>query len=100
VVIRGANIEFAGGGKPEAALQPVKGPGVDSRPLPAWGVYARNVEQVTLEDVRLSLANEDLRPAVMADGVHHLKLDSVKLPQIPGVAQQIITTNVSKFDLR
>ena len=47
VVIRNASIEFAGGGKAEQAAQLVKGPGVDARPLPAWGIYARKVEKLT-----------------------------------------------------
>jgi len=56
VVFRDVNVEFAGGGTAEQARQPVNSPGVDARLLPAWGVYARNVEQLTFEDVRLSLA--------------------------------------------
>jgi len=35
VVIRNAQIEFTGGGQAEQANQPVKGPGVDARTLPA-----------------------------------------------------------------
>lgn len=98
VVVRSANIEFAGGGTAEQATQPVKGPGVDARPLPAWGIYARNVQQLTLEDVRLSLAVADLRPVLFADTVNHLTLDSFKFPQVAGVAQRLIMTNVTSLD--
>src|SRR5262249_1341178 len=75
VVLRNAHIEFSGGGTAEQGKQTVKGPGVDARPLPAWGVYARNVERLTFQDVRFSVANDDARPVVLADGVSRLTLD-------------------------
>jgi len=100
VVVRNATIEFLGGGKAEQANQQVKGPGVDARPLPSWGVYTRNVEQLTLEDVRLSLSNDDLRPVLLADGVQHLTLDNFKFPEVPGVSHPLLTTNVAKLDRR
>jgi polygalacturonase len=100
VVIRNANIEFLGGGKAEQTTQRVKSPGVDARSLPAWGIYARNVQQLTLEDTRFSLANDDLRPALLADGVQHLTLDNFKFPGVHGVVQPLITTNVGKLDRR
>jgi polygalacturonase len=55
VVVRDVQLEFTGGGRAEQATQRVTGPGVDSRPLPVWGIYARNVGRLTLEDVRLRL---------------------------------------------
>jgi len=94
VVLRDAHIEFVGGGKAEQAVQPVKGPGVDARPLPAWGLYARNVKQLAVEDVRLSLTTDDLRPVVFADNVQELLLDNVKFPETAGVPQPIVGTNV------
>jgi len=97
VVIRNANIEFAGGGKAGQAKQPVKGPGVDARPLPSWGVYARNVEQLTLEEVRLSLSKEDFRPAVMTENVGHLNLENFKYTRVPGVEQEIVTNSLGKI---
>jgi hypothetical protein len=100
VVIRDASIEFLGGGKIEQATQPVKGPGVDARPLPAWGIYARNVDRLSLEDVRLSLATDDLRPVVLADAVQHLTLDTIKYPEISGASPPLVKTNVFKLDHR
>jgi hypothetical protein len=49
VTLRGLDVEFAGGGEAKLAKEPVKGPGVDARVLPAWGVYARNVSLLTME---------------------------------------------------
>ncbi|MBI2927145.1 MAG: right-handed parallel beta-helix repeat-containing protein [Verrucomicrobia bacterium] len=100
VVFRNVSVEFTGGGKAEQAQQPVRGPGVDSRPLPAWGFYARNVERVTFEDVRLSLATDDFRPVVFADGVARLTLDNLRFTQVESVTAPLITTNVTKVDLR
>ena len=99
VVLRNASIEFAGGGKAGDAREEVRGPGVDVRPLPAWGVYARNVERLTIEDVRLSVARDDLRPVLMADNVRRLILDDFKFTRVPGVADPLMTTNVGKLTL-
>jgi len=100
LVIRDASIEFAGGGKAEQATQPVRGPGVDSRPLPAWGFYARNVERITFEDVRFSLAHDDFRPVLMAEDVQRLDLDGFKFTRVEGVAQPLRSTNVGRINLR
>ncbi len=96
VIMRDAHIEFSGGGKAEDAKRAVRGPGVDARPLPAWGIYARNVEHLTLEDVRLSLAQDDLRPVLLADTVQRLTLDNFKFPKVQAVAEPLVLTNVTE----
>jgi hypothetical protein len=98
VVLRNANIEFLGGGTTQQAKQTVKGPGVDARTLPAWGVYARNVEQLTLQDVRLSLANDDQRPVLFADGVNRLSLDGFKYTRVSGIEEPLVLKNVSEIE--
>ena len=100
VVLRDAHIEFTGGGKAEQANQPVKGPGVDARPLPSWGIYARGLEQLTVEDVRLSLVKDDSRPVLLAEQVQRLGLDAVRFPLVEGVAARLVTTNVGTVKLR
>lgn len=97
VIFRDVTVEFAGGGTAADARREVKGPGVDARPLPGWGVYARNVTALTLEDVRLALATDDLRPVVFADSVGTLRLENFRFPAVAGVAEGIVTTNVLKF---
>ena len=99
VVLRDAHIEFTGGGKAEQAKQPVKGPGVDARPLPSWGIYARGLEQLTVEDVRMSLAKDDLRPVLVAEQVQRLGLDAVRFPLVEDVAARLVTTNVGTVKL-
>jgi len=98
-VVRNATVEFNGGGKASQSKQPVKGPGVDARPLPAWGFYARNVERVSLEDVRFSLAHDDLRPVVSAENVGRLDLDNFRFPRSEHVPEPFATTNVGQLNL-
>ena len=78
VAVRDATIEYAGGGAAEDAARVVKTPGVDARPLPAWGLYARHVKRVDLDNVRLDVDKPDARPAVLCDGVGSLKIDTLK----------------------
>lgn len=97
VVLRNVQIEYSGGGEASQTRQLVKGPGVDARPLPAWGLYARNVQSLTLEDVRFSLAKDDFRPVVHAEHVETLTLDHFRYARVAGVAEPIVITNVLKL---
>jgi len=98
VVLRNVSVEFNGGGTAEDAKRQVRGPGVDVRPLPAWGLYARHLQQLTLEDVRFSLAKDDLRPVLIANGVQRLNLDNFKFTQVPGVTEPLVTNDVGKLN--
>ena len=97
VVIRNAQIEFTGAGKPVGSLG---APRVDARPLPAWGIYARNVENLTLEDVRLSLAADDPRPVIQAENVAKLNLDNVRFTHVSDVTEPLVLTNVAHLATR
>ncbi len=96
VVLRNARLEFTGGGTAEQARQAVKSPGVDARPLPAWGVYARHVENLILEDVRLSLAGDDARPVLQAESVGRLVLDQVHWPATLTAPPPVVLSNVTR----
>jgi hypothetical protein len=100
IVFRDVDLEFTGGGKADQIPLTVKGPGVDCRPLPAWGFYARNVDRLALEDVRFSCAEDDSRPVVVADSVQRLDLDNVRFPKIPDVREPVVTTNVTTLNVR
>jgi polygalacturonase len=99
VVLRNAAIEFAGGGTIEQGKQLVKGPGVDARLLPAWGVYARNVERLVLQDVRLSIAKDDLRPVIKVEGLQRLDLDGFRFTRVTGAAEPLVATNLGTVNL-
>jgi len=100
VVLRNVRVEFDGGGTADDAKRQVRGPGVDVRPLPVWGLYARNLGQLTLEDVRFSLAKDDLRPVALVDRVQRLNLDNFQFTRLPDVTEPFVTTNVEKMNLK
>ena len=67
------HIIFAGGGTAtEAALRDVPmitGEYYSTGVLPAYGLFARNVRGLTLQDVRFEVSSPELRPAVVFDHV-------------------------------
>ncbi len=94
VVFRDVQIEFDGGGKAWSSEQGVKGPGVDARALPAWGLYARHVRRLVLEDVRLGLAADDTRPVIHAENVETLALDGFRHPTVAGVTEPVVRRTI------
>jgi hypothetical protein len=42
--------------------------------LPAWGVYIRHANGVSLKNVKFELDNPDFRPAIVADQTQDLQL--------------------------
>jgi hypothetical protein len=102
VVFRDVTIEYKGGGKLEDARRAVKSPGVDARPLPAWGFYARNVQNLQFDNVRLRFEKEDFRPVLICKGVDRLMLDDFKFPLMPEVPEAMVlndTNNVQLYDV-
>ncbi|HEV8604485.1 MAG TPA: glycosyl hydrolase family 28 protein [Tepidisphaeraceae bacterium] len=75
------HITFEGGGTAEEAANrdvPRKaGEYFELGTLPAYGLFARNVRNLTLHNVRLQITNPDLRPAVIFDGVEDAALNNV-----------------------
>jgi hypothetical protein len=80
VTLRDVDAEFVGGGTAEQAAIDVRSPPVDARPLPAWGLYARNVKRLDLERVRLGVDQDDARPVIIAEGVETLAVDELRVP--------------------
>jgi hypothetical protein len=97
VVFRDVSIEYTGGGTAAVARLPVKSPGVDARPLPAWGFYARHVQHLALDNVRLRLAKDDARPVLIGENVERLTLESFKYPRLPGAPAPLVLTNVAQL---
>ncbi len=98
VVFRDVTMEFTGGGKPDPARATIRGPGVDARPLPAWGLYARNVAQLTLENVRLTSTRPDLRPVFLAEKVSQLNLEDFRFPQVAAVPEALVWKGVGQVE--
>ena len=67
------HLTFGGGGTAEDAarreLPDFAGEYFMLGPIPAYGLYARGVRGLTLENIRLQTATSDLRPAVIFDRV-------------------------------
>lgn len=98
VVFRDVNLEFTGGGKPDPKLANVKGPGVDARPLPAWAFYARGVQHLELDDVRISVREADLRPVLMVEDIGRLRLRDFEFPVISGAAEVMTFRKVRQWE--
>jgi hypothetical protein len=99
VVFRDVDVEFEGGGTATDVSREVKAPGVDARPLPAWGFYARNVENLTLEDVRLTCRKPDLRPVMICDDVNQLTLDTFRFTRVADVNEPVVLNRVGAVRL-
>jgi len=100
LVLRGVHVQYrlpAAGTRPAGEVRP---PGVDIRPLPAWGAYLRNVDQCTMEEVRFSVDGADLRPVVAAESVKRLSLDGVHFTRVAGVTNALSLSQVGRVDLR
>ena len=48
--------------------------------LPAWGLYIRHADNITLRNVTLQLNGDDYRPAIVADDVNGLTIESSNMP--------------------
>ena len=74
----GMHATFGGGGTAEEARRDVPkmaGEYFEIGTPPAYGLYARNVRKLTLQDVRFEVAAADLRPAVVFDRVEDAALN-------------------------
>ncbi len=98
VAMRGVSIEHAGQWTDALVHIPVKVPGIDVRPLPAWGLYARKVKHMALADVDWSVREPDERPVLHADSVGKLFLDSVRHPHSTGKHPPMMLRNVDAFE--
>ena len=67
------HLTFGGGGTAEDAarrdIPQIFGEYFRLGPMPAYGLYARNVRGITLQNVRFQVATPDLRPALILDHV-------------------------------
>jgi len=95
VIFRDVTIEYKGGGTQEQASMTVKSPGVDARPLPAWGFYARNVRNLQFDNVRLRCEKEDLRPVLICDAVERLVMDGFKFQRPAGAPDPLVLNDVA-----
>jgi len=81
VVLRDISISYAG--KNDITLKDIKPgqPPTDSRSLPAWGWYLRNVRNVIFENVNISFTEQETRPAFWFNNVGKVEFINVKYPE-------------------
>jgi len=100
VTFRDVSVEFEGGGTSQQVPKEIKAPGVDARPLPAWGFYARNVEKLTFENVRLTCTREDQRSMMICDRVEHLTCNGLRFPRYDTAADLLVLNDVARVRLQ
>jgi len=84
VLLRDISISYIGNS--DAGLKNIipGQPPADSRPLPAWALFARNVRHLQLENVTLSHEGEEARPAFVFDNtgkIEFIKVDYTGMEQ-------------------
>jgi len=77
------HLVFGGGGTAENAarrdLPEVAGEYFVMGPMPAYGLYARGVKGLTLDNIRLQVATPDLRPALILDHVEDATINGLNV---------------------
>lgn len=74
---RNMNISFKGHDDPSLSSLNVGQPPADSRLLPCWALYARNVRQLKMSDIEFCLDGTDFRPALLFDNIGEAVLKDV-----------------------
>jgi hypothetical protein len=99
ITLNDVHVVYEGGGtKEEAAIRDVPqvaGEYFEIGPRPAFGLYARNVRGLTLQDVRLEFKNPDLRPAVIFDHVSDATVNGLAVQGNPD-AESVLRFTGSK----
>jgi polygalacturonase len=62
-----------------------KRPTTESRPLPYWGFYLRNVKNIEFENITFDYAGKEIRPVMGFDLVNNVVLKNVKYKKVDGV---------------
>ena len=77
------HLTFGGGGTAEDAarrdLPQIAGEYFMMGPMPAYGLYARGVNGLTLQNIRLQVASPDLRPALIFDHVQDVAINGLNV---------------------
>jgi hypothetical protein len=53
--------------------------------LPAWALYIRHADNITLDNVKFTALKKDYRPALVTDDVNGLTLKDVKYTELNNV---------------
>ena len=105
VALNGINITMEGGGREAKGLDvpeyPEKYPEATMfGALPAYGLYARHIEGLTLANFQVRWDKEDLRPALIFDDVKGLALDGFHADTVAGLMPVLWFHNVEDALIR
>ena len=68
-------------------------PRTESRPLPYWGFYVRNVKDIEFENVKLDFKGEEVRSVIGFDNVESVKLKNVYYKKVEGIQPIVYSDN-------
>ncbi|MGN6417814.1 MAG: glycoside hydrolase family 28 protein [Pseudobacter sp.] len=96
VQLKDISISYAGKNEPKLRDLHTEQPPADSRPLPAWAFFVRNVRNISFENVTLSYEGAEQRPAFLFDNVGAIEFNNVNYP---GIADEhsVLLRNTSPF---
>jgi hypothetical protein len=95
VTFRDIDIEFEGGGTAkEKHPLVIQIPDVDAKSLPAWGFYADNVKNLTLENLRMACLKPDQRPAMMFKSVDQITAGELRFTRFKEVPEPMVLHRV------
>jgi hypothetical protein len=80
ITFNDVHVTFGGGGtvaESRREIPPVAGEYFEIGTPPAYGIYARNVRGLTLNNIRLAVATPDLRPAIVFDRVQDAAINGL-----------------------
>ncbi|MBR6054585.1 MAG: right-handed parallel beta-helix repeat-containing protein [Bacteroidales bacterium] len=80
ISLKDVSVEYVGADDPSLARLPVGQPPADFRPLPCWGLFAKDVKTLEMENVALAYTGKEFRPALRFDNVGKALLEGVKYP--------------------
>ncbi len=101
ITLRDINLTFAGGGTLDDASRQVPEKPADYPAssmfgrLPAYGFYARNVDGLTLDNVRLTFTRPDDRPAFVGQNVDNLAIRGLRAEATERTPDLIVLRDVA-----
>lgn len=94
------HLVFGGGGTAEEAarrdLPEIAGEYFMLGPMPAYGLYARNVHGLTLQNIRFQVSTPDLRPALVLDHVEDAAINGFSAQGNPEAKSVVRFTDVKQ----
>jgi len=89
VTFRDVDISYRLGDNMAMADSGISRPKTESRSLPYWGWYVRNVDHITFERVTLEFDHAETRPVMGLHSVQHITFDGFHYPKT-GATPQIV----------